>query len=65
MPIPEIYYGFKNIPFCKKCMAIVDYKDLSTDEFFRWLDQDVDRKIKGKALIRYFDLDQILKESSS
>lgn len=62
--IPQDYYGFTYIPCCTKCgEPFQDYKDLSTTEFFSWLqgmDETVDRELKGKALIRYFELDKLL-----
>lgn len=62
--IPQSYYGFTHIPCCEKCGApFQDYKNLSTSEFFSWLqgmDETVDRELKGKALIRYFELDKLL-----
>ena len=65
LSIPQSYYGFTHIPCCEKCgEPFQDYKNLSTAEFFNWLqgmDETVDRKLKGKALIRYFELDKLLK----
>ncbi len=52
--IPQSYYGFTHIPCCE---------NLSTSEFFSWLqgmDETVDRELKDKALIRYFELDKLL-----
>lgn len=62
-PLPEIYYGFNRIPCCKKCGEVIDYKDLPSEKFWTWLtymDETVSRELKGKALIRYFDLDKLI-----
>lgn len=62
--IPKEYIGFTLIPHCKKCgEPFEDYVNFSTDYFMKWLtdmDETVDRKLKGKALIRYFELDKLL-----
>ena len=63
--IPDYYKGYTWVPQCGKCGFIPDYKDLSTDDFFNWLNTcDEDKKtsenLKGKALIRYFELDKLL-----
>jgi len=62
-PLPEIYSGFNRIPCCKKCGEVIDYKDLPSEKFWTWftyLDESVSRELKGKALIRYFQLDDLL-----
>lgn len=64
MAIPSIYYGYTRIPACSQCGAIIDYKNLSGEKFFNWLngmdDNEVSKYLKGKALIRYFELDKLL-----
>lgn len=64
LSIPQSYYGFTHIPCCEKCgEPFQDYKNLSTSEFFNWLqgmDETVDRELKGRALIRYFELNKLL-----
>ena len=72
--IPELYNGYPRIPCCSECGTIFDYTDLSLREFGEWLNsldenwQDCDsidekRKREGMAIIRYFQLDEILKKS--
>lgn len=62
-PIPENYRGLSYVPCCDKCgEPHEDYLDLSTKEFFSLLnDNNNDNRLsKGKAIIRYFELDKLL-----
>lgn len=63
-PIPKEYIGFTDIPYCEKSgEPYEDYINFSTNYFMNWLinmDESVNRKLKGKALIRYFELDKLL-----
>ena len=60
-PIPENYIGFSNIPCCEKCgEPYDDYIDLPVQDFLFWLDDAPNRITKGKAVIRYFGLDELL-----
>jgi len=67
MNIPEIYKGYFCIPYCEKCGEIIDYLDLDQYSFWRWLEhidnEKADRKLKGKAIIRYFHLDELLNKN--
>lgn len=59
--IPRAFWGFEYIPCCEKCgRPWEDYMELSTEDFFCLLNNKTDRKVKGKALIRYFELDKLL-----
>lgn len=62
--IPKEYIGFTLIPHCEKCgEPFEDYINFSADYFMNWMtgmDETVSRKLKGKALIRYFELDKLL-----
>lgn len=61
--IPENYRGLSYVPCCNKCgEPYEDFLDLSTDDFFSLLnDKNNDNRLaKGKALIRYFELDKLL-----
>lgn len=60
--IPENYKGFSHVPCCGKCgEPFNDYLDLSIEEFFNLIKDNSDREVSGKALIRYFHLDELLK----
>lgn len=61
--IPTNYKGFSYIPYCEKCgEPYEDYIDLPVHEFLNLLDDNnyTNRMAKGKALIRYFELDKLL-----
>lgn len=59
--IPRAFWGFEYIPCCGKCgKSFDDYIDFSTEDFLNLLKDNCDRKVKGKALIRYFHLDELL-----
>ena len=59
--IPENYIGFSNIPCCEKCgEPYDDYIDLPVQDFLFWLDDAPNRITKGKAVIRYLGLDELL-----
>lgn len=64
--IPKAFWGFRHIPCCEKCgKSLEDYMELSTDNFLSLLKDDADRNVKGKALIRYFELDKLLNLQSN
>lgn len=62
--IVEIYEGFTYAPACAKCWEIIDYKELEIGSFWEWLKHATegikDSKLKGKAVIRYFELPELL-----
>ena len=61
--IPEKYRGLSYIPYCEKCgKPYEDYIDLPTHDFLNLLDDNstTNRMAKGKALTRYFGLDELL-----
>lgn len=63
--IPEKYKGFSHVPCCDKCgEPSNDYLDLSIEEFFNLIKDNSERKVSGKALIRYFELDKLLSSQS-
>lgn len=63
--IPRAFWGFEYIPCCEKCgTPYNDYIDFSTEDFLYLLKDNSDRVIKGKALIRYFELDKLLGQQS-
>ena len=65
-PISENYIGFSCIPCCEKCgEPYDDYIDLPAQDFLFLLDDAPDRITKGKAVIRYFGLDEFLELKKS
>lgn len=62
--IVEIYKGFIYAPSCSKCGEVIDYKELDLNYFWVWLahatEGNNDSNLKGKALIRYFGLAELL-----
>lgn len=67
--IIEIYKGFAYAPACAKCWEIIDYKELEISSFWEWLNHATegikDSKLKGKAVIRYFDLLDLLQQNTN
>lgn len=62
-PIPLKYKGFSYIPYCEKCgEPYDDYINLTVNDFLSLLDDNssLNRSSKGKAIIRYFELDKLL-----
>lgn len=65
--INDIYKDYPCLYACKECYEGIDYKDMEVGMFFTWLDMVsekeskymCDKNIKGKALIRYFGLDEL------
>lgn len=68
-PIPELlttsYKDYHRYYGCEKCGEPIDYKDMPIDMFFGWLEYSAEagdsREASGKALIRYFEFDKLLK----
>lgn len=68
-PVPlilsNVYKNHHRFYGCEKCGEPIDYKDMPIDMFFTWLQYSSEagdsREDSGKALIRYFDLDKLLK----
>lgn len=48
---------------------IIDYKELEIGSFWQWLEHVTegikDSKLKGKAVIRYFDLANLLQQNTN
>ena len=61
--IKFIYDKYPIVCYCSNCRNPIDYIDLSLDMFLYWIkyisDLGCDRKFIGKALIRYFGLDEL------
>ena len=59
------YKDYKRFYACEKCNEPIDFTDMSIEMFFRWIRDSSDagdsREASGKALIRYFELDKLLK----
>lgn len=58
------YKDFNGVLLCKNCEEPIDYMDMPLEMFFNWLEFSSEkgdsRKATGKALIRYFHLDELL-----
>lgn len=67
--IVRIYEGFTYAPSCSNCGEIIDYKELEIGSFWQWLEHATegtkDSKLKGKAVIRYFDLANLLQQNTN
>ena len=66
LKIPDIYKGHRYIPICEKCRNVIDYMDLTFDSFMWWIkdafEYGTPRNLVGKALMRYFCLDEVISE---
>lgn len=64
----KLYEGFSYAPACSKCWTVIDYKELELGEFWEWLKHATegikDSKLKGKTIIRYFDLADLLQQNT-
>lgn len=67
--IAKIYEGFAYAPSCPQCYEIIDYKELELDSFWEWLKYASkgikDSKLKGRAVIRYFGLLDLLQQNTN
>lgn len=63
--IIKIYKDYNYICQCENCKEIYDYNDIPYGLFFSWLGYSSvhgdSREASGKAFIRYFKLDKLLK----
>ena len=64
--IPDMYKEYYHAPRCNKCNDIIDYTDIDLRDFTHWFNNEYEhgtsRKLLGKALMRYFCLDEIISE---
>ena len=63
------YYADLNyVALCNNCSEPIDYIDLPMEIFFNWLRLSSkagdSRSASGKAIIRYFEVEKLLKEQS-
>lgn len=60
------YKDYKRFYACEKCDEPIDFTDMSIEMFFMWLKDSSNAgdssETSGKALIRYFHLNELLKE---
>lgn len=67
--IVRIYEGFTYAPSCSNCGEIIDYKELEIGSFWQWLEHategNKDSKLKGRTVIRYFGLADLLQQNTN